>query len=131
MRKALTYLSGLGLLWPIAALAQTTDFDTGVTDQSADAAAAAVGAGMLGVGLLMTVVFGILGIVSFIIWIWALIDVIRRQFTNPSDKTLWIIIVVILGVLGAIVYLIAGRSKGTIPGKTAAPAAPATTPTQK
>lgn len=124
MRKAFTYLGSLALLWPLAALAQTTDFDTFNTTTPDDAAAAAVGAGLLGASFAVLAIFVILGIISFIIWIWALIDVIRRQFTNPSDKTLWLIVVIILGVIGAIVYLIAGRSKGTIPGKAAAGSTP-------
>lgn len=122
MKKVLTYLSTAAIFWPGAVLAQVNEFDTGSTPD--DAAAAAVGAGLLGASFAVLAFFVILGIISFIIWIWALIDVIRRQFTNPSDKTLWLIVVIILGVIGAIVYLIAGRSKGTIAGQAATPSTP-------
>jgi len=79
------------------------------------AAAAAVGTAAVGLGiawiLFLLVFFGI----GFFIWLWALIDVIRRQFPNQNDKTLWLIIVILLYWIGGVVYLIAGRKKGTIP----------------
>lgn len=88
--------------------------DYGYTPYAADAAATAV-AGSMAIGM---IIFWVLFIgVGGIIWIWALIDVIRRQFTNQNDKTLWLIIVILLGWIGGIIYLIAGRKKGTIPGK--------------
>lgn len=64
--------------------------------------------------------FAVIGLVSLIIWLWALIDVIRREFPKPEDKTLWLVVVIVGFVIGlapvaAIAYLVAGRSKGTIP----------------
>jgi len=86
-------------------------------DYTPDAAAAAAGTAALGLGIGMILFWVLFVGVGFIIWIWALIDVIRRQFTNSSDKTLWLVIVILLGWIGGIIYLIAGRKKGTIPGK--------------
>lgn len=86
-----------------------------------DAAAAAAATSVVAwsAGLIIFVV--LLSIVSFAIWLWALIDVIMRQFANPSDKTLWLILVIVgaffLGPILPIVYLIVGRKKGTIPAK--------------
>lgn len=80
-----------------------------------DAAAAASGVAAAGLGIAMLLFWVLFVGVGGIIWIWAIIDVIRRQFTNPSDKTLWVVIVILLGWIGGIVYLIAGRKKGTIP----------------
>ena len=88
-------------------LAQTS---TDVAAAGSSAAAAGIGIGML--------IFWILFVgVGLIIWIWALVDVIKRQFQNPNDKTLWIILVILLGWLGAIIYLIVGRKKGNMPGQ--------------
>lgn len=75
--------------------------------------------------------FAVVGLISLIIWLWALIDVIRREFTKPEDKTLWLVVVIVGFVIGlapiaAIVYLIVGRPKGTIPvSKNNTPATPA------
>lgn len=63
----------------------------------------------------------LIGLASFALWLWALIDCIKREFTNPSDKTLWLVLIIVgaffLGPILPIVYLIIGRKKGTIPGK--------------
>jgi len=81
------------------------------------AAAAAAGTAAIGLGIGMLIFWLLFFGVGFFIWLWALIDVIRRQFPNQSDKTLWLVIVILLYWVGAVVYLIAGRKKGTIPGK--------------
>ena len=81
----------------LSLLAQATDYGTTASDAAATTAAAGIGIAML------------------LFWIWALIDVIRRQFPNQNDKTLWLIVVILLYWVGALVYLIAGRKKGTIP----------------
>lgn len=82
-----------------------------------DAAAAASGVAAAGIGIVMLLFWLLFFGVGAIIWIWALVDVIRRQFPNQNDKTLWLIIVILLYWIGGLVYLIAGRKKGTIPAK--------------
>ncbi|MFA6493040.1 MAG: PLDc N-terminal domain-containing protein [Patescibacteria group bacterium] len=86
-----------------------------------DPAAAAAGTAAVGVFAGVMIFVWILAIATFVVWLWALIDVIRRNFTNPSDKTLWLILVVVgaffLGPILPIVYLIVGRKKGTLPTK--------------
>jgi hypothetical protein len=94
-----------------------SDYPTLETTSADAAAAAAAGTAAVGIFAGVMIFVWILAILGFIIWIWALIDVIKRQFSNPNDKTLWFIIVIILGSLGALIYLIAGRKKGTIAGK--------------
>ena len=95
-------------------LAQTTTDYT--TDYAADTAAtAAAGTAAAGLAIGMIIFWIIFGIGGFILFLWALIDVIRRNFTNPNDKILWILLVILLGWIGPILYLIIGRKKGTIP----------------
>lgn len=100
-------------------LAQATDLTDPFSTTATDAATAAAGTAAVGVFTGVMIFVWILGILGFIIWVWALIDVIRRQFTNQNDKILWLVITIVLGTLGAIIYLIAGRGKGTVPAKTA------------
>jgi len=80
-----------------------------------DAAAAAAATGVLALGVGMVIFFWILGILGLILFIWALVDCIRRQFTNPNDKVLWLVLIILIGWIGPILYLIIGRKKGTIP----------------
>jgi hypothetical protein len=49
------------------------------------------------------------------LFIWALVDCIQRQFPGENDKLIWILIIVLIGWIGPIIYLIVGRKKGTKP----------------
>jgi hypothetical protein len=91
--------------------------DTYYTPDAAAAAAASAAAGSaLAIGAGMLIFFWVLGIAGFVLFLWALIDVIRRQFQNPNDKILWIVLIIFIGWIGPLLYLIIGRKKGTIPG---------------
>ena len=59
-------------------------------------------AGILG-GLVTLFIFAIM-IVGFVFWIKMIIDCAKREFENSNEKIVWILVVVLLQVLGAIVY---------------------------
>tara|TARA_Y100000310_G_scaffold155372_1_gene154838 strand:- start:487 stop:738 length:252 start_codon:yes stop_codon:yes gene_type:complete len=44
------------------------------------------------------------GILGFIFWIFMLVNVIKRNFKKENDKIMWILIVVLTGILGALIY---------------------------
>lgn len=101
-------------------LAQTEETIT-LDPAAADAAGAAV-AGLVGIWIFVWIVIVIAALIGLILWIWAIIDVSKRQFANPQDKTTWLIVLIVgfvvgLSFIAAIVYLIAGRKKGTMPGQ--------------
>jgi hypothetical protein len=56
-------------------------------------------------------------VVALYFWIVQLVDVTRRQFRDPSSKTVWTVVIVLLGVLGALIYYFAGRKQGALPGQ--------------
>jgi TRAP-type C4-dicarboxylate transport system permease small subunit len=59
----------------------------------------------------MPLIFGAIGVFIFVFWLLMLIDVIKNQ---KEDKAMWVIIVVLLNLLGAIIYYFAekrGRAK--------------------
>lgn len=43
----------------------------------------------------------VLGILSTVLWIWMLIDCAQRDF---KDKTVWILIIILTGIIGAVLY---------------------------
>lgn len=96
----------------LSLLAQATDFTTTEADA---AAAAAAGTAAVGLGIGMVVFWLIFGIGGFILFLWALIDVIRRQFPNQNDKILWLVLIILISWIGPILYLAIGKKKGTIP----------------
>ncbi len=54
----------------------------------------------------------VFGIASLAFWIWALVDAIRvpdDRYYQSGTKLVWVLVIVLLQVIGAIVYLVAGR----------------------
>jgi hypothetical protein len=73
------------------------------------------GGGMVVFVCLFELVLFALGIAGMIFWIFQIIDVAKRQFPDPNSKTVWLLIVILLGVIGALVYHFVGKQQGTLP----------------
>ncbi|AYL97538.1 PLDc N-terminal domain-containing protein [Mucilaginibacter celer] len=41
--------------------------------------------------------------------IYCLIDIIRSTFKDPTNKIIWIIVVILMPCLGSVLYLVIGR----------------------
>lgn len=52
-----------------------------------------------------------LGALGLIIYIFTIFDVVRSRFANPSDRLVWILIVVLVPLLGTILWFLVGRNK--------------------
>lgn len=48
---------------------------------------------------------------SLALWIWALVDVIKRDDFEGNNKIIWLLVVILLQGFGAIIYYFAGRKK--------------------
>ncbi|GHA74729.1 PLDc N-terminal domain-containing protein [Pontibacter akesuensis] len=66
----------------------------------------------------MLLFLGGLGGVEFLIlliplalWLWALIDVLRSDFKSGTDKLVWVVAIIFVPLLGALLYLLFGRSQ--------------------
>lgn len=55
----------------------------------------------------------ILGVIALILWIYAIYDIVRGTFQGSGSKFLWLIVVIIFPILGAILYLLSGRKSKT------------------
>jgi hypothetical protein len=68
-----------------------------------------------------TVVFLIMLVTGgglFALWIWALVDAIRvpdDSMYRSGTKLVWVLVIALLGFIGAIVYLAAGRPSSSAP----------------
>lgn len=49
--------------------------------------------------------FIVLSVASLALMIWTVIEIARKPFVNDKDKILWLIIVLLLGGIGSIIYL--------------------------
>jgi len=56
----------------------------------------------------MFVAVGIAFIIT-ILWILALIDILKSEFKDPNNKLVWIIVMIFLGPLGMIIYAAVGE----------------------
>ncbi|MGW1456514.1 PLDc N-terminal domain-containing protein [Salegentibacter agarivorans] len=65
----------------------------------------------------MTILVIALIILTAILWIWALVDISRSRFENPSMKWLWIILIFIFPILGSLVYFQFGKKYTKDPKK--------------
>ena len=111
------------------------------TEEAAEVTGAAAGglAGLFAAGIVLAAIVGIIGLVFLGLWIWAMVDVIRRNFSDEKTKKTWMWLVIlsypapvvismipgigflgsVLGLAGAvivIVYLASIRKQGTMSG---------------
>lgn len=54
-----------------------------------------------------------------VFWIVEIIDIARRQFRDPIMKFVWLLIVLLTHLIGALVYFFIGKKDGVIPGEAA------------
>jgi hypothetical protein len=60
---------------------------------------------------------GILAIGCLAAWIWALIDILKNEFTTGTNKLIWFLLVIFLPLLGVICYYFIGM-KQKLPAKS-------------
>lgn len=61
---------------------------------------------MLGLGLFIyAMIFGV-----FVLWVWALIDIITSKFQEDLMQVIWLLVVFFLPFIGVILYLLIGKS---------------------
>ena len=65
--------------------------------------------GGLGVPELMLI--GFFGLLPFLLLLWALIDLLRSNFKNSTEKLVWAVVIIFVPVLGPLLYLLIGRSQ--------------------
>ena len=51
----------------------------------------------------------IIAILVLIFWIWMIVDCAKRDFKNGTEKIIWIVVVVLAGWLGALIYFLVVR----------------------
>ena len=53
--------------------------------------------------------FGSISLLFTIFWIWMIIDVASNEPSEGSEKLIWILVVVLAGGIGALIYYFARR----------------------
>ncbi len=65
-------------------------------------------AGIMGLSFLL--MSSLLMIAAFVLWIWALVDILRNEFTG-SNKLIWLLAVIMIPMIGMILYFFIGREQ--------------------
>lgn len=60
-------------------------------------------------GMAFMGLWAVVSVIVLIFWIWMIVDVARRVFKNNVEKIIWLVVVVLGGWVGALVYLIVIR----------------------
>lgn len=50
-------------------------------------------------------------IIPGILWLWALIDLVKSEFTDKNMKLIWALIIIFIPLIGSIIYLVMGRKQ--------------------
>jgi len=53
---------------------------------------------------------GLLSLLTFIFWIWMLIDAIQNPRLDGNKRIIWVLVIIFLPCLGSLIYFFAGRS---------------------
>jgi len=56
----------------------------------------------------------ILSLAVFVFWIWTIIDCIRNTNYDDTRRIMWVLIIVLLGFIGSIIYLVMAPRGRTI-----------------
>jgi hypothetical protein len=59
--------------------------------------------------LVFVLVIAIFSLLLISFWIWMLIDCITKESDQGNDKVTWVIVIALLGWIGALIYLLARR----------------------
>ncbi|MBT8281648.1 MAG: PLDc N-terminal domain-containing protein [Muriicola sp.] len=60
---------------------------------------------------IMIVIIALILIFTLIMSLIALVDILRSDFKGNNDKLIWVLIVLFLGIIGALLYFIMGRGQ--------------------
>jgi hypothetical protein len=58
------------------------------------------------------VVILLIFLLPLVLWIFAIVDLIQRQFEDQTNKIVWALVILLIPFIGSILYLIIGRKGG-------------------
>jgi hypothetical protein len=55
-----------------------------------------------------------LGILGTIFWIWMLIDCVKNNGIETTEKVVWVVVIALTHFIGALIYFFAARPRGRL-----------------
>lgn len=53
----------------------------------------------------------LLGLATTIVWVLAIIEIVRSDFGDKDERIIWLLLVILLPFIGTVLYLMIGRKK--------------------
>ena len=63
--------------------------------------------GMFELLIIVAMLAGAFG--AFVLWVWTLIDCIKNEPSQGSDRIMWVLIIALANWIGALIYLVVRR----------------------
>jgi len=61
--------------------------------------------------MIFPLLFLVIGIGGTVLWIWMIVDCATKEPSEGNDKLVWMLVIVLAGLIGALIYLFARRPK--------------------
>jgi len=55
-------------------------------------------------GFLFFVPLILIAVLLFVFWIMMLVDSVKRKYSRDSDKIVWVLVIILTGLIGALIY---------------------------
>ena len=62
-------------------------------------------------GLLCILPFLLFGLLTTVFWIWTIVDCATKEPSEGNDKIIWILVIVLTGLIGSLIYYLVRRPK--------------------
>ncbi|MBL0358706.1 MAG: PLDc N-terminal domain-containing protein [Chitinophagaceae bacterium] len=59
-------------------------------------------------------IFMLFGLAYLVFWIKTIVEIATAKFNDDSSKLVWLLVVILLGLIGMVLYYIIGRKKRVI-----------------
>jgi len=60
----------------------------------------------------LILLFFVLVLLGFAFWIMMLVDAAKRKFSKSDDRVIWILVIALAGIVGAVIYYFFVKRKG-------------------
>ena len=67
--------------------------------------------GLIFGSIFASLLFIAIGIFSLVFWILMLVDSIQRKFKKSDERVIWVLVIILTGIIGALIYYFVVKRK--------------------
>lgn len=61
--------------------------------------------------MITSLIIWLLGLLTFVFWLWMLIDAIRKPSLSGTERLVWVLVIFFLPCVGSLIYFFVAKSK--------------------